>query len=396
MSYVFTWLEDRLGVELFDYQRDFLDAISVQASTQLRTCLYYRTGAGKTLTALAGMLHLGYTDVLVIAPPVTHPAWQAWGSKSGVTVETISHAKFRQPDYKLDRQRAVIADEFHLFGGHNSVGWKKLERAARGLQAPLTIMSATPNYNDAERVYCVKKILHPQDCTGGFLQFLYDNCTTKQNPFSITPDVLGFANGRSAVEVLSSMKNVFYVPDEATWSEIPVDLPYFVSSNMENYNYSVRRHRIMASQMERRHEILRYTYLSADGGLKIKARRAFNSAMPVGHDVPVLVFANHATIATALYEYLEGLGRVGLITGKTSHKEKARLVEDFRAGALRILIGTASLATGTDGLDKVCDHLIIFQDTDDDSLRRQLIGRILPRGADSSSRPKYVYRFFNE
>ena len=58
-----------------------------------------------------------------------------------------------------------------------------------------------------------------------------------------------------------------------------------------------------------------------------------------------------------------------------------------------MLIGTASLATGTDGLDKMCDTLIILDDTDDDSLRRQLIGRIMPRGADTDTSKKKVYRF---
>jgi hypothetical protein len=49
---------------------------------------------------------------------------------------------------------------------------------------------------------------------------------------------------------------------------------------------------------------------------------------------------------------------------------------DMRA----VLIGTDALATGIDGIDVECDHLLIFDDTEDPSMRRQLIGRVLPRG----------------
>jgi hypothetical protein len=41
----------------------------------------------------------------------------------------------------------------------------------------------------------------------------------------------------------------------------------------------------------------------------------------------------------------------------------------------------------------MCNTLIILDDTDDDSLRRQLIGRIMPRGADTDASMKRVFRF---
>jgi hypothetical protein len=40
----------------------------------------------------------------------------------------------------------------------------------------------------------------------------------------------------------------------------------------------------------------------------------------------------------------------------------------------------------------MCDTLIILDDTDDDSLRRQLVGRIMPRGEDTDATGKSVYR----
>ena len=59
---------------------------------------------------------------------------------------------------------------------------------------------------------------------------------------------------------------------------------------------------------------------------------------------------------------------------------KNEAIEEFKAGRLNALVGTQTLATGTDGLDKMCDMLVIIDDTEDNAMRRQLIGRIMPRG----------------
>jgi hypothetical protein len=40
----------------------------------------------------------------------------------------------------------------------------------------------------------------------------------------------------------------------------------------------------------------------------------------------------------------------------------------------------------------VCDIFLIVDDTEDDALRRQLIGRIMPRGDFVSTTAKKVYR----
>ena len=75
---------------------------------------------------------------------------------------------------------------------------------------------------------------------------------------------------------------------------------------------------------------------------------------------------------------------------KTHDKEDT--IDSFRAGATNVLIGTATLATGTDGLNRVCDNMIILDDTEDDSLRRQLIGRIMPRGGVGDALDKTIIR----
>jgi superfamily II DNA or RNA helicase len=81
------------------------------------------------------------------------------------------------------------------------------------------------------------------------------------------------------------------------------------------------------------------------------------------------------------------------VTGDLSQKDKEHALNLFKSGHLHALVGTATLATGTDGLDKVCHTLIIVDDTDDDALRRQLIGRIMHRGAGQATSQKKILRF---
>jgi superfamily II DNA or RNA helicase len=84
--------------------------------------------------------------------------------------------------------------------------------------------------------------------------------------------------------------------------------------------------------------------------------------------------------------------KYAMVTGKTPKLLKETIIQEFLSGEHSILIGTATLATGTDGMDRVCDTLLILDDTDDDALRRQLIGRIMPRGDFVSTAAKQVLR----
>lgn len=389
-------IEARTGLPFQDHQREALeDALEqVRQGAHLRLCLYHATGAGKTYTSLAAVALAGAQSVLVLAPPITYPAWIEWGQRLGVTVEQISHAKFRQKGYKLDRTKAMIVDEFHLLGGHKGIGWKKLDRAAAGLQAPLVIASATPNYNDAERVYCIQHVLDPHSCKGGYLQFLYDHCITRVNPFGAEPLVDGFRNFDGAEDYLKHLPKVHYVEDEAikqiTIGDVFVDVE--LPEEFEEFGLDRRSGRVMASLMETRHTRKRLSMIGADGLIRPEVYDEISFLVGQA-STPTLIFCNSSTIATALWNTADKHGAAAsLITGKTPARVKEERVEEFRRGELDVLIGTATLATGTDGIDKVCDHLLIVDDTDDDALRRQLMGRILPRGLDTDVSQKVVTR----
>jgi superfamily II DNA or RNA helicase len=373
--------------DLFDYQQEFMDGLS-SCGNPARALLFFRTGAGKSYTAMLGVRELGCKSVLVIAPPATHDAWTELGSDMGVQVTTMSHAKFRRSETKVSRTQAVIADEFHLFGGHKGQGWKKLDTLSRHLQAPMFLLSATPNYNDIERCYCAAHILSPQDAHGGYLQFLYTHCETEQNPFGMEPIVTGFKNHKDAAHFLSSMDKVFYVKDDTVINIVDVPYAWTLPQEFTRFSYNEREHRIMASQMEQRWARRKQELVEADG---VVLHDHIIDLLVDRIDGKTLIFATSAVIAEAAYRSLL-LFDVACVTGSVPKKRKLELIEEFRSGSLAILIGTATLATGTDGLDKVCDRLIILDDTDDDALRRQLIGRIMPRGEATSTAAKKIFR----
>jgi superfamily II DNA or RNA helicase len=375
--------------ELFDHQKNFLDDVGNLASPA-RACIYFKTGAGKSLTSMLGMKKLGFTDVLVICPPATHLQWEALADSLGMTVLCMSHAKFRMKTVKVSRHQAIIADEFHLFGGQGGQGWRKLDALARGLQAPLFLLSATPNYNDAERCYCIQHVLDPQSVRGGYLQFIYQNCTTEQNPFGMEPRVTGFQRYSDAAEFLAAMPGVYYLADDLVVNI--TDIPYKedLPDELTRYNYDRRQHRMVASIIEWRHTA-RYQGLVGEDGylhpdvLTEVLRVLLKSKV-------VLIYSNHATIAEVVGRTLQR-SHVGcqVVTGRATKFEKEHALLRFGYGT-DVLIGTATLATGTDGLDRVCDTLLILDDTDDDALRRQLIGRIMPRGDFVSIAAKEIFR----
>lgn len=383
---------DILGFEPMDHQREYLEALAGGLNLD-RTCLYFRTGAGKSYAALAGIKQQGYDKALVITPPATYPQWLKLGQDMGVEVQVMSHAKFRRADTQVKRTVPIIADEFHMFGGRSAAGWTKLLAISYKLEAPMVLLSATPQYNDAERVYCVGRILEPARFRGGYLEFLYNHCHTKMNYFSATPEVVGFIKFRDAAHFLSSMDSVFYLPDERVVKTVDIDLKADIPPEMTDFMYDPRTGEMILSVIEYTHKARVYALITdePDPGIRDYVWDAI--APVIGKRGKIMVFAQHSTVGKALESTLNAKGISNIyIHGKLPAKQKDFLLREFLGGGYRVLIGTASLATGTDGIDKLVDKLLILDDTDDEALRKQLIGRILPRGYDDDCSKKKIFR----
>ena len=381
---------------LFQHQKDaIIKAITLteEKPGPLRMCVYLPTGKGKTITTLLCMKAIGVMEVLVIAPPATHKTWLENGAKYYMKVTTISHAKFRQKDYKVGRFTAVICDEFHLLGGVKGVGWKKFQRMSDSLEAPIIIASATPQYNDAERVYCILKVLEPNEHRGGFIQFLYAHCEIKVNPFGVTPLVEKLLHFDSAEEWLKSHPQVAYIPDEVEYEIVDIPIQVSLPDELNEYGYYRRRNKILNSTIAYSWAAQILTLI--DGSGKIRQEIFDMLEQIIGEaQGKVILYATSSMVAMALAESCEDSGvDYRLVTGANSPMIKHRLILDFiEEESVDILIGTSTISTGVDGLDKVCDTLVIVHDTTDPSLRRQIVGRILPRGGDSDKHNKKFYR----
>lgn len=388
-------------VPLHDNQRASVIRAESLGNThkQPRLCLYYKTGAGKTRTSLACVFVMGYNDVLVVAPPTTHKHWEDTARDMGYTgqVQVMSHAKFRQKETKLSRSQAVIVDEFHMLGGYKAAGFKKLERLAGGLNAPLIICSATPNYNDVERCYCIQRIIDRRSTEGGYLSFIYRHCGTEVNPFGQVPRVTGFLHYPDAASFLADLPNVEYIEDDLVYDIEDFEVTLQIPPELWTLGVDRRRQRMVGSIIEKKHTLIDHMLVRDDGCLATDVAELLCQAVD-DSPTPVLVFAVHTAVAHAAARSMEAASfSVAVVDGKMSKVAKNDAIEDFKAGKLQVLIGTQTLATGTDGLDKMCDLLVILDDTEDNAMRRQLIGRIMPRGhATAVAHTNRVVRFLPE
>lgn len=349
-----------------------------------RLLLFYPTGKGKTKTSLALLADRGYTSAIVVAPPSTHTSWLKDAGLLGITLRLMSIEKFRMKDTKLPRDTPLIVDEFHMTGKHNGVGFKKLSRMATKFPAVI-LASATPNYNDADRVYCISYILDQGNNTGGYLTWIYKHCETRVNPFAVTPYVDGFLAFDGAAEWLLDAGYTAYIEDDAEWIEDDLILPPGTGSWFEDYGLDRHQNRIMASWMEAEHRRAYLDRVDPETGMlwPVVEDLLFNKLDE--RQQPWLLFCQHEKIAEAVYKSLfrhqDSNWVPYLYTGSTTKPQQ--VLDQFLKdpNPFRVLIGTTAVATGTDGIDTVCDQLLIFDDiVGDGSKRRQLIGRVLARG----------------
>lgn len=349
-----------------------------------RLLIHYPTGKGKSKVSLAMLSAHGYQRVIVIAPPKTHNQWADDAKALGMGLLIMSIEKFRDPDTKLPRDVPLIVDEFHKTGKHNAVGFKKLDRMAARFPA-IILCSATPNYNDADRCYNICHVLDTINYMGGYPAFVEEYCTTKYNHFRKMGDVTGFKDYDGAPGFLAALPFVAYLPDEAEWTDHALTL--YSPANLYSIDvlgYSGRKHRIMASDMEYKWHRLRLILLQpSQEFLRPEVAQGLLEYLDQAGAEKYLLYSRDKVVAKALQQTLVAYSRFAVfkIDGSTSEKA-VPIVRDAFVESSRpaVLVGTDALAEGVDKIDKVCDHIVMFVDTNDGSKRRQLIGRVLPRG----------------
>jgi hypothetical protein len=204
------------------------------------------------------------------------------------------------------------------------------------------------------------------------------------------PKVTGFLRYPDAASFLADLPGVYHLPDDLVYTI--QDIPYKeqLPDELTRYGYNRREHRMVASIMEMRHAARYQGLVGEDGYLHPDVLTEVLRVLLKSKTT--LIYSNHATIAEVVARTLQR-SRVGcqVVTGKSTKRERDEALLKFGYGN-NVLIGTNALATGTDGMDRICDTLLILDDTDDDALRRQLVGRIMPRGDFVSTAAKQVFR----
>ena len=119
-------------------------------------------------------------------------------------------------------------------------------------------------------------------------------------------------------------------------------------------------------------------YLGAERILLLEKLKAIQPFIKKG--LMIYSYFTHKMIRP-IVEHLTNLGyRVGTFTGEESMDERDGYKEAFLNGKIDILVGSRPIGTGVDGLQKVCNRLIILSLPWTDSEYTQLKGRIYRQG----------------
>jgi hypothetical protein len=350
-----------------------------------RMLLFFPTGEGKSKTALSLLATRGHTRVFVLAPKKTMEQWQGDARVLGIEIVFMTFEKFWRDTAKVPRGIPWIIDEYHRLGGRDGAGFKKVNRMMSKYEGDLIMASATPNYNDAERVFCLTAVGDFKPVRN-YMDWLIQHCELKASRWSFYPDVLGFKKFPGALEFLCSLPWVCYVEDTAVWTEEDWHFKDFQDDIFKQYGFSKRHMRISASWMEEGHKDSNIRYLDEDGLLRDEHLDMLTYMMGrYPGRFHWLVFCAHATVAIATYKALQDTGwNPFLIDGNTDDTESVKqafLACSDDAGG--VLVCTTAIAEGIDGLETKSQSLVLFDPlVGDPSKTRQIIGRILPRGVD--------------
>ncbi|QCG78292.1 DNA helicase [Microbacterium phage AloeVera] len=355
-----------------------------------RIFLFFPTGEGKSKTALALVASQGYDKCVVLAPLKTHDAWKRDAAVLGLQVKVYTHEMFRQKGTHTPTNVPWIIDEYHKLGGHDGEGFKKWKRLSTKITELVVGASATPNYNKPDRAWCLE-VAFDQSPTYGYGDWIYKHCITEPNRFAYYPIIHGFRDFPDVIGYLADKPWIAYIEDTATWTPLTLALTRQDKWWFERYGYSLRHHKIVASQMEKDHKRVNLDFIDEEGLIHgtITDRLSYLMYEHRNEHTHWLIFCAHKDVAEALYKTVQERWEdpdVWLITGDT--KDIVPIREQFVAAESGWIICTTAIAEGVDGLDKVCHALLLLDDiVGDNAKRRQIIGRILPRGsADDAER----------
>jgi superfamily II DNA or RNA helicase len=355
--------------QLRPHQQEVLDKWNEHTGN--RALLFMPVGSGKTYTSLAMLQARGITKATLVGIIATFPKWKADAEKYDITLECVSHQMFAKTYYK-PKHHDLILDECHKLIG-NSVNKMALKHT-KDLSKTVLSLSATPNWNSGFRWYNVLQTLWYRP--GGYINWLYGNCNVKANPFSRLPDFVDFKLGLD--EFLKSYPFIHRIIEDDDY-EIK-DIEFTRTSNPQYdkvKTYSLldcqSGSKVMGSVMEKLQVLntLQYCDIDLSDDEKYLANLREDLTKWLKEQPKSLIYCNKAKMGELVAATLDCL----IITGKTNKKLIPTIVNQFGHKDNHLVV-TDVMATGYDEFPGITDSLIIFQDTNDNKQREQLIGRI--------------------
>lgn len=353
--------------------------------------LYYSMGTGKTLTGIQVARNASQAllcdSVFVIAPPSTNREWDKY-LKAYVSVpwKVVSHRWVTlNADYvkTLSLGTFLIVDELHISCNRGKKGTVAVSKFVYRSFASL-LLSGTPFRNKEERLFTVHDWLFGN--AGNYDKWLHEFCNTEPDRFSYYPKLVSFKAG-GIEEYLRSIdrypyKKVYFEVREMDYRTkeefLPITSPQY--NLLEKLSvYGTGEIRIANSVMRKQRYLSYLKYCDRlevdrenDTCILLGARQDVADIIRKNCDRNPIIYSQSSKVAD-LYRrmFTDSL----YIDGKTSRKEKDRILSLYKQGG-RMLFATDSVSTGTDGLQDATDCIVILYDTDDDTSRDQLIGRI--------------------
>lgn len=354
-------------------------------------------GVGKTLTAILTLLHEGALPAAIAVQAHMQVQWKNYIESNTnlkvtcvqkTTPYNLKHAdvyifRYRQlggwsHQFQMLGIRTVIFDEIQEL---RRTGSQKYDGAAvlASLATQCIGLSATPIYNYGNEIYNVMNIIK-EGCLGSYQSFLHEWCTLKgMNKYVVkNPDALG-----------SYLRDVNLMI-RRTRKEVGRELPpvnvivQYIEHSTESIEGAVQIAKTLANKIidtniswkDKSEEGLEFNLLirRITGIAKAKYAAAF-IRMIVESGESVLVGAWHRDVYDILMEELIDLEPI-MYTGSETPKQKEESKRLFMAGERKVLMMSNRSGAGVDGLQDICDIVVIVELDYSPKVHEQFIGRV--------------------
>jgi hypothetical protein len=373
---------------------------ALEAADRRRLGNWSGTGAGKTLAGVLATREIDAQETLVVVPQITREQWarefrEAFpgtdvriglppegedleatkGSQPRVWVTTYdmlsadSKAAKAQLAPLADRLDAAILDEVHMVKAGTDLASQRrqvllatLDRAGEGNPDLMVVgMSATPVVNNLDEAKSLLRVITGEDPKG----------------FGTAPTVRNAASAHRHM----TMNGIRWKPDYKTgftrdtaWVDATGHMGRIVAAlNGEE----AKRGRVHPASIERALLPVKMPEIVA----RVKAAQG-----------PTIVYSEYvAGMVDPIVTELRSHGITAeRLTGEETEAQKRDLIRRFTRGEIHTLVGSRPLATGTDGLQRVCRNLVVasmpWTAANDD----QLIGRLVRTGQTEHVTASYV------